>query len=102
MTMAGPFRKKRPDAAGITRRLKDVVLAHFRLAEGDAIMITEVECQVPGCPPLETILAFWGEDGRRRHYKVFKPVEQVFEDDLPPWWMKDALVQEEIFGCPCC
>ena len=71
MTMAGPFGKKRPDAAGITRGLKDVVRAHFRLGEDDVILITEVECQVPGCPPLETVVAFWCEDEKRRQMKVF-------------------------------
>jgi len=102
MTMAGPFRKKRPDAAGITRGLKDVVRAHFRLAEGDAIMITEVECQVPGCPPLETVIAFWCEDEKRRQMKVFKPLAQVSVDDLPPWWMKSALIHDDYAECSCC
>ncbi len=102
MEVANPFAKKSPAHREALRRVKDLVREHFRLTEAETILVTELACQVPGCPPLETILAFWGEDGRRRHYKVFKPVEQVFEDDLPPWWMKDALVQEEIFGCPCC
>ena len=102
MTTAGPFRKKRPDAAGITRGLKEVVRTHFRLTEDDAIMISQIECQLPGCPPLETVVAFWCEDGKRRQFKVFKPLAEVVEDDLPPWWMKSALIHDDYVECSCC
>jgi nitrate reductase delta subunit len=102
MPLAGPFGKKRPDAARITRLLKDVVRAHFRLGEEDVILITEVECQTPGCPPLETVIAFWCEDQKRRQLKVFKPLADVSEDDLPPWWMKSALIHDDYAECSCC
>ena len=98
----GPFRKQRSSAAETTRRLKDVVRSHFRLGEEDVIMITELECQVPGCPPLETVIAFWCEDEKRRHLKVFKPLVEVVEDDLPPWWMKNALIYDDEIRCSCC
>jgi hypothetical protein len=47
---------------------------------------------LPGCPPLETVVAFWTEDDRRHQFKLFKPVEEVVSDDLPFAWLKDALV----------
>ena len=50
-----------------------------------AILVAEVACAVPGCPPIETVIAFWSEE-RRHHFKVFKPVAEVTEDDLPPYW----------------
>ena len=102
MATINPFAKKSPAHRAALKRVKAMVRERFRLGDNDAILVTELACQVPGCPPLETVIAFWGEDERRRHYKVFKPVEEVVEEDLPPWWMKDALVQEEVFGCPCC
>ena len=83
-------------------RVKAMTRARFRLSEDDTIMVAEIECGVPGCPPLETVVAFWTAAAKRHHVKIFKPVEEVVEDDLPPWWMKDALVAEEVFGCPCC
>ncbi len=98
----GPFRKKRATGAVETRALKDVVRAHFRLGPDDVVMITELDCQVPGCPPLETVIAFWCEDGKRRHLKVFKPLHEVSTDDLPPWWMKNALIYDDEIGCSCC
>ena len=102
MATINPFAKKSPAHRAALKRVKAMVRERFRLGDNDVILVTELACQVPGCPPLETVIAFWGEDERRRHYKVFKPVEEVVEEDLPPWWMKDALVQEEVFGCPCC
>jgi hypothetical protein len=102
MKPEGPFRKKRPEAADLTRRLKDVVREQFRLGPDDAIMVSELDCQVPGCPPIETVIAFWCDDGQRRHLKIFKPLADVSADDLPPWWMKNALIYDEAAGCDCC
>ncbi len=101
MPTLGAFRKS-SDHRGALARVKAWTRERFRLTEDDSIMVTQIECGAPGCPPLETIVAFWTSDAQRRHYKIFKPVEDVVEDDLPPWWMKDALVAEEMFGCPCC
>jgi hypothetical protein len=46
-------------------------------------------------------VAFWTED-TRHHFKVFKPVEEVAADDLPPAWLKRALADTEGIGCECC
>jgi len=64
-------------------------------------MVAEVACTVPGCPPLETVIAFWVE-GARHHFKVFKPLAGVVEDDLPPAWLKHALAEIPGVGCDCC
>ena len=102
MAALSPFARTTPEDRDAQRRVKELVRARFRLGEDDAIMVAQVACASPGCPPLETIVAFWTGEAKRRHFKVFKPVAEVVEDDLPPWWMKDALVEEEMFGCPCC
>src|SRR5256885_12878890 len=52
---------------------------------------SEVACALPGCPPLETVVAFWTDADTRHHFKVFKPVAEVAPDDLPPAWLKNAL-----------
>jgi hypothetical protein len=71
------------------------------------VMVTELVCALPGCPPLETVITFWldssnGGEPQRHHYKVFKPVQQVTIADLPPWWMKDALASPPDWVCACC
>ncbi len=97
-----PFAKKAAAPRAARAHVKAMVRQRFRLGETASVMVAEIACQTPGCPPIETMIAFWGDDEKRRHYRVFKPVADVVEDDLPPWWMKDALVQDESFGCPCC
>ena len=96
------FVKKAPLDREARRRVKEWTQARFRLPEDAAILVTEIACGVPGCPPLETVVAFWTAADRRHHFKVFKPVTEVVEDDLPPIWMKDRLIEQEVFGCPCC
>lgn len=95
-------RNKKPENRAAISRVKQFVRDRFRLVEEDVVMVNELECALPGCPPLETVIAFWTEDGQRRHYKIFKPVAEVVEDDLPPWWMKNALIVPEGMGCDCC
>ena len=96
------FVKKSAAHKDALRRVKDWTRERFRLPEDAAILVTEVACGVPGCPPLETVVAFWTEGDRRHHFKVFKPVAEVTPDDLPPTWMKNALVADEMLGCECC
>lgn len=86
-----------------TRRLRALARERFRLAEDETLTVAEVECNLPGCPPVETVIVFWTRDGaQRHHYKIFKPIADVVADDLPPWWMKDALAVSDQFECSCC
>ena len=78
------------------------VRERFSLAAGDAVLVTELACALPGCPPLETVVAFWTGAGMRHHYKVFKPVQLVLQDDLPPYWMKAALAVPPDWASDCC
>jgi len=82
-------------------RARQWTRARFALAQDQTVMVSEIACGVPGCPPLETHVVFWTTAGRH-HFKIFKPLEQVSEDDLPPAFMKNALVALEGFECDCC
>jgi hypothetical protein len=94
--------RKRPEHLAAIDRVREWTRERFKLPDDAAIMVTEVTCALPGCPPLETVVAFWTASDTRHHFKVFKPVAEVVEDDLPPSWMKDALIVVEGFGCECC
>ncbi len=74
----------------------------FGLPAESAILVAEVSCATPGCPPLETVVAFWTLDATRHHFKVFKPVEAVVADDLPYSWLLHSLAVDPGFGCDCC
>jgi hypothetical protein len=83
------------DTLAATERLKDWTRSRFRLGEEDEVMVAELACGLPGCPPLETVVAFWTGGDIRHQYKVFKSLSQVEEDDLPPSFLKPTLVTDE-------
>jgi nitrate reductase delta subunit len=95
------FINKSPGHREAVDRVREWTRIRFKLPGDAAILVAEIACAVPGCPPLETVIAFWSDE-RRHHTKVFKPVADVMEDDLPPSWMKDALAVPEDFECDCC
>ena len=94
--------EKRPDHMAALDRVRAWTRERFTLAEDAAILVSEVSCALPGCPPRETVVAFWTEGERRHQFKLFKPVTEVVVDDLPPAWLKSALVAIEGLGCECC
>ena len=92
--------------SGDCARVQAIARAHFGLDADETVLVSEHAGTLPGCPPLETVIAFWTElpDGstQRHHCKVFKPVHQVCAADLPPPWMKPALVVAPDYACDCC
>ena len=99
MMKMGPL-SKRQDAKALDR-LRDWTRARFRLADDATVMASEVTCAVPGCPPVESHIVFWTALGRH-HFKIFKPVAEVTEDDLPPAFMKNAIIAVERADWDCC
>jgi nitrate reductase delta subunit len=95
------FGKKSLGDTAALDRVRDWTRARFALSDDDTVMVSEVACSVPGCPPIETHLVFWTAAGRH-HYNIFKPLSDVVEDDLPPAFMKNALVVLDGADCDCC
>jgi hypothetical protein len=94
--------KQRPEQAAAVDRVKNWTRKRFRLAEDVPILVSEVACGLPGCPSLETVVVFWTGGDRRHQFKLFKRVAEVVPDDLPPAWMKNALVAIDGMGLECC
>jgi hypothetical protein len=103
--MSSPFEMMRPRGSRADGMASDRVRAwtreRFQLGEDETVMVSEVACAVPGCPPIETHVVFWTDQGRH-HFRVFKPLAEVAEDDLPPAFLKNALVWAEGLECSCC
>jgi nitrate reductase delta subunit len=95
------FTKRTPNHTASTDRLRKWTRARFALAGEETVMVSELACSVPGCPPVETHVVFWTAAGRH-HFKIFKPLAEASEGDLPPAFMKNALVAPEGFDCDCC
>jgi len=83
-------------------RLKDLTRARFGLSANEAIMVSETACEVPGGPAVQTVIAFWTEDGTRHKFRAFKPVTEMTDEDVPPAWLKASLAGDDMAGCACC
>ena len=94
--------RRSPEHYEALARVREWTRERFKLGGAAAILVTEIACSLPGCPPLETMVAFWTEDAKRHQFKIFKPVREVATDDLPFAWLKDSLFVPEGFGCDCC
>src|SRR5882672_8903133 len=82
-------------------RVREWTRERFALAAEATILVSEIACGLPGCPPRETVVVFWiGET--RHHFKFFKPVREVVFDDFPPPWLRTALAVPDGFDCDCC
>ena len=93
---------KRPEHLQALDRVREWTRARFKLAQDAPILVSEVACGLPGCPPLEIVVVFWIDGDTRHHFKVFKRVEEVVPNDLPPIWLKNALIAVEGEGLECC
>lgn len=94
--------KKSPEHLQALDRVKEQTRERFRLSVQDVILVSQVTCSLPGCPPLETVVAFWTSDTRRHHFKIFKPVQEVVEDDLPFVWLMNSLLVSDEYADDCC
>jgi hypothetical protein len=93
--------EKSPERLDAVERLARWTRGRFKLGREAAISVSEIACPLPGCPPLETVVAFW--IGERRHqFKVFKPLEAVVAEDLPYAWLRASLAVSEGFDYDCC
>lgn len=72
----------------------------FKLAQEAAVLVSEMVCRLPGCPPLETVVAFWTEDDKRHQFKLYKPVADVTYDDIG--WLIGSPTSHDGSAWDCC
>ena len=80
--MDNPFGSRTRADPGRASEIKRWAASAFRLGEDDSVMVTELRCTEPGCPPLETVIALLGVSGPTRQYKLHKAVAEVTEADV--------------------
>ena len=93
---------KTTDRAATASRVKSWARERFGLGSDATILVTELESNTPGFPALHTVIAFWTAERKHYHFRVFKPLEKVIAEDLPPSWYKDALAVTPGIDCSCC
>jgi nitrate reductase delta subunit len=83
-------------------RVAEATRRQFRLANNYPVRVEHLPATDPGFPPFETRITFWTGNSAQHRYRVFKGVDDVSSQDLPPWWMKDALIVDDFPHCDCC
>ena len=75
----------------------------FGLPAHAVVLVNQLAPSLPGFPPWCTVIVFWTADmARRHHLKIFKSMVEITPEDLPPYWMRDALIVPAGTGCDCC
>ena len=63
------------------------------------MLVTEEPSRVPGVAGPMTTILFWSGGGERHRIRVFKPVREIGERDLPENWLRGALLDEGEGDC---
>jgi hypothetical protein len=94
--------KKGADHGQALDRIAAQTRARFKLGDEAVVLVAELACTLPGCPPIDTVVVFWTVQGVRHRFKIFKPALQVTEEDLPYRWLMRSLAAPEGFDQDCC
>jgi hypothetical protein len=73
--------RTRPSPARIAE-IKTNVAAAFNLPDSASILVTELRCTEPGCPPLETVIAILQEGQATIQHKVHKEIRGITPADI--------------------
>jgi len=65
-----------------TTQIKAWAVEALGLSDDIAVMVTELRCTEPGCPPLETVIAVLSQSVQPRQYKIHKALAEVTHADI--------------------
>ncbi|TKB95403.1 MAG: hypothetical protein E8D41_01245 [Nitrospira sp.] len=63
-------------------RIKSWARETWALSGEATVMVTELECREPGCPPIETVIALLEGPGKTRQYKIHKSAAEISRPDV--------------------
>ena len=65
-----------------TARIQSWVRRRLSLEDNAVVMISELRCSEPGCPPLETVIAVLDGPGQKRQAKFHKATGEIGPADI--------------------
>jgi hypothetical protein len=74
--------KPKDDASDALDRVKAWVLDATGLDRVTYVVIAELQCTDPGCPPLETVIALMTDPGGPLKRSIHKPLVELTEGDI--------------------
>jgi hypothetical protein len=81
-------RQRRPEAPGVQtgaarkREIKAWVIEALALSEDTTVMVTELACKEPGCPPIETVIAVLRGPGDTTQFKSHRAAVELDKDTV--------------------
>jgi hypothetical protein len=83
------------DTVELQMRVQGWAEARFVPGDSDVVMVNEIVCGQPGCPPLETVIALLPEGRKPVKFKLYKALAEVSESDInglgkPGWTLQSA------------
>jgi hypothetical protein len=88
----------RPDLADL-ERAEALVRARYDLSPEDIVLVTEEPARLPGAPARMTTILFWTDTDTRHRLRLFKPVAQIGDTDVPQPWLRRALRDDGEADC---
>ena len=73
---------KGPAAGDAARRIKTWAREIFDPEGAGAVLVSELSCSKPGCPPVETVVAILRGPGDTVKYSIHRPSAEVTRADL--------------------
>lgn len=70
-----------PDLVQVAE-VKRWVADAFALDDSVLVMVTELQCTEPGCPPIETVIALMGGPGGRRQFKLHARIAEITREQV--------------------
>ena len=77
-----PLGLSRPPAAEASRRVKAWVRDLLRLSSDDDVLVSELQCHEPGCPPLETVISISRPDADPQKWHLHKGMSDIGQREL--------------------
>lgn len=90
--MFRPFGGK-PENLGDLGRIDALIRARFDVRADDIVLVAADAVDRPGFPAFETNITFWKGDARYK-LKIFKPISEVSDQDMPVKWLLPALIDD--------
>ena len=76
------FDPKPPANSEKILQIRSWVKDRLALDEETIVMVSELRCSEPGCPPLETLIAVMDGPGQRRQFKFHKSIAEMTPNDI--------------------
>jgi hypothetical protein len=76
---SGTRRKIDPNVA---QQVKAWVTEALHVEDDTSLMVTEMRCTTPDCPPVKTVIALMATAQPIRQYKIHKPLAEITQDDV--------------------